>query len=319
MKVHNTTIFMGDMTRDERHGNIRNEKRENSTNIFAGNLNKNFDPIAQKKKEARKQAMKIVTDTWDGDRKIDRDMEERENKIAQLRHDLKQARKDSNDIKEIRAGLRENYGVLEDSQEEKDLKLLEKEIDAKTPGKDVSISKEEAERINQLKENGLTEYQKHSLELKKDEAYYDKQAYDIEKQIETENAIIRGTKLERLKKDPMVAASKQAQEVLDAASKEIVGMLMDEAKDHIDEEMEEKKEAAKKKAEEEKEEKEKLEAIKEKKEQQEELTEEILESTEQMTEISSAQSDVLQEVKDLVNKMKLLEEDIKGAAVDEVL
>lgn len=275
MKVHNTAIFMGDMTRDERHGNIRSEKGRNSGNIYAGNLNKNFDPIAQKKKEARKQAMKIITDAWDGDRKIDSDMEERKSRIAQLRSDLKQARADSSDIKEMRAGLRESYGVAEDSQEEKD--------------------------------------------MKEEEAYYEKQAYDIEKQIETENAIIRGTKLERLKKDPMVKAGKQAEEVMDAASKEIIGMLMDEAKAHIDEEMEEKKEAAKEKAEKEKEQEEKLEAIKEKKKQQEELTEEIIESTEQMAEMSSTQSDVLQEVKDLVNKMKLLEEDIKGAAVDEIM
>lgn len=319
MKVHNTTIFMGDTSRDERHGNIRNGKNGNRGSIFAGNLNRNFDPVAQKKKEARKQAMKIITDAWDGDRKIDGSIEESRSKIAQLRSDLKQARQDSSEIKEMRAGLRESYGVLEDSQEERDLKLLEKEIDAGIPGKNVTLSQEETERINEIKAQGLTDYQKHSLELKEDEAFYEKQAYGIEKQIETENAVVRGIKLERLKKDPMVKADKQADEVMDAASKEIIGMLMDEAKDHIDEEMEEKKEAAREKAEKEKEQEEKLEAAREKKKEQAELTEEIIESTEQMTELSSTQSDVLQEVKDLVSKMQLLEEDIKGVAVDKIM
>lgn len=250
MKVHNTTIFMGDITGEERRGNTGSGKTGSSKNIFAGNLNNNIDPIAQKKKEARKQAMKIITDTWDGDRQIDNDIKERQNRIDKLRGELHQLRKDSE-------------GVEDD--------------------------------------------------------YYKEQIANIEKEIETENAIIRGTKLERLKKDPMVAAKNQADEVMDAASKEIVGMLMDEAKDHIDEEMEKKLEEAKKKAEEKKEQEEKLEKTKEKKEQQEELTEKIIESTEQMAEISSAQEDVLQEVKDLVNKMNLLGEDIKGAAVDETL
>ncbi|MBO5056558.1 MAG: hypothetical protein J6C64_09455 [Lachnospiraceae bacterium] len=319
MKVHNSTIFMGDTGRSERHGNMTADEKKSGSTIFAGSLNKTLDPIAQKKKEARKQAMKIVSDTWAGDKKIDSDLEERRNKIAELRSEIGQARSAINDIEAEREKLREAYGVEADSQEEKDLKLLEKEIDAKIPGSNVSISKEEAEKIEELKAAGLTEYQKRSLEMKEETVYYENQVYEKEKEIEVENAVIRGTRLERLKKDPMVKAQAQAEDILEAASKEIIGMLADEAKEHIDEEMEEKKEAAKEKAEEEKELEEKLEKIKEKKKEREELTEDILEAAGEMVQLDDVQSEVQQEIKDLVSKMKLLEEDIKGAAVDKTL
>lgn len=319
MKVNNVSIFVGDNSRAERHGRQQAQEKKTGGNIFAGDLNKCFDPIAQKKKQAREQAMKIVSDTFAGDKKIDDDMNARREKIKELKKENVQDQKTIREIEDQRTALRESMGVAEDSREEQDLKLLEKEIDAKMPGKKVTLTREEYERIEEIKKNGLTDYQRGSLDLKEAEGYYEKLIYERDNQIKVENAVIQGTKLERLKKDPMVKAQRQADEIMEAASREIVGMLMDEAKDHVDEEMEEKKEAAKEKAEEEKELEEKLEKTREKKEKQEELTEDIIESTEQMLELDDVQEDIQQEVKDMLNKMKLLEEDIKGAAVDEVL
>lgn len=318
MRVRNTSIFMGDTSRSERQGSLQEEKKKSST-IFAGNLNKQLDPIAQKKQQARQQAMKIVSDAWEGERKIDEDIEDRRNKIAKLRTDMGTARKQLKGIEEAREKLRKNCGVEKDSQEEQDLKLLEKEMDMYKPGKGVSLSKEEMERIAQLKKNGLTQYQQRSLEMKESGSVYEDEIAEIEKQIAEESAVIRGTKLERLKYNPMAEANKQADAVLEAASDEIIGMLMEEAKNHIDEEMEEKKEAAEEKAEEEKEQEERLESIKEKKEEQKELTEAITDVTEKMLEMDGVKTDVQQEIKDMMNKMKLLEEDMKGAAIDETL
>ena len=315
MKIQNTTIFMGDASRSQRHGKAEQDRTGNK-NIFAGGLNQKFDPIAQKRQQAREQAMKIVGDTWAGDKKIDDDIEGRRNRILQLRGEIRQARGSVREIEEQREALRESCGVEADSQEQRDLELLAKEMDAKTPWKQVSLTKEEGERIEQIRAQGLTEYQERSLEMKKGAEYYENQINEMKKEIEMENSIIRATRLERLKKDPMVKAQKQAEEIMEAASEEIVGMLADEAKDHIDEEMEEKKEAAQEKAEEAKELEEKLEKIKEKKEDQEELAEAIGELTEQTLQLDGVKTDIQEEIKDIVNKMKLLEEDIKGAVVD---
>lgn len=318
MKVQNTSIFVGDASRSQRHGRAQQQEC-GKKNVFAGGMNQNFDPIAQKRQQAQKKAMQIVGDTWENERKIDLDMEERRNKIARLQNDIRQADDSVREMEDARQALRESYGVEADSKEQKDLELLAKEIDSQTPGKKVSLTQEEREEIERIKAQGLTEYQERSLGMKQDAQFYEKQIEEMRGEIDTENAVIRGTRLERLKKDPMVGAGKQAEKIMEAASKEIVGMLMDEAKDHIDEEMAEKTEEAEKKAEEEKEQEEKLEKLKEKKEEQEELTEAIADLARDTVQLDDVKTDIQQEIKDMVTKMKLLEEDIKGAAVDAVL
>lgn len=309
MKVQNKSIFMGESVQSERHG--ANAKKSGRANVFAGDVNKAFDPIAQKKQQAREKAMKIVTDAWTGDRKLDESLEERRNKIRELEDTMKEAGSNLKWANEERTALRETYGLTEDSQEEQDLRLLEKQADNKP------LTKEEQERLAQIQEaGGPTEYQKHSLELYKTASAYKQEFEKAKEGIHQESAAIQSTKQARLKHDPMVKASKSAEEVMDAARKEIIGMLYDEAKDHIDEEMEEKKEAADKKAEKEEEEKERIEKRKEEKEKKEEFIEEISEDMTTLLDADNLMDDVQKEIKKIMEEMKLLGEDMKGAAVD---
>ena len=138
-----------------------------------------------------------------------------------------------------------------------------------------------------------------------------------EKLLEQGYAADRQSKLERLKSDPMVKAREQADSVLEAASDEILGDLIAEGKQHIDEKLEEEK----KKAEEAKEKKEELEeqieARKEDGKEQEKLTEDILEAAKEMENAGNTVSDAQQAIKTLMNKMSLVEDDVKGAAVDQ--
>lgn len=316
MKVQNTTVFMGDATKKQRQEGIAETDNKSKSTIFAGGLNQVLDPIAQKRREAREQAMKIVGKAWAGEQKIDDDLQARRNKIKEMQSQMSAANDEIKKIEEDRLALRDSYGLKEDSQEEQDLKLLEKERDAFKPGSGITFTEEETKRLAQLHQQGMTGYQQRSLEMKAGEALYKKEIEEAEKIIREENAVIRGIKLERLKTHPMADANKEAEEVLAAASDEIVGMLVEEAKEAIDEKMEEQKEAAEAKAEEEKEEEEKLEKVEERKEQQEELSEEISEMTKQAVGLEEVQTDVLKEVQNILDKMKLIEEDIKGAAVD---
>ena len=317
MKV-NQTIFMGDDTLRARHGQESAQNDSNKKSICAGGLNKAVDPILQKKQQAQKQAMKIVGDTWANDRKIDDDLDERRARIKENREIIGKAKDELNRISKEREALRERYGVEEDSQEEQDLKLLEKEIDAKKPGSEVRLTKEEWEKIEEIKKNGLTEYQTRSLEMKNGGGLYEDEIAEAEKIIKMETAVISSIKLERLKKDPMVEAQKNAKEIIDAARDEILGMLIDEGKDHIDEEMEEKKEAAEKAEEKKEEQEEKAEKKDEKEAQEEQFREQIQASTELMTKSDELLDDVQRKVKKILDEMKLLEEDLKGAAVDTV-
>lgn len=321
MKVQNTTIFMGDNTRRERQNGVTEEK-SSPKNIFAGNFNKKLDPIAQKKQQARQQAMKVVGDAWEIDRKIDQSLEDSRNRIKEYQDQIGNANAELKRIEEERLELRDSYGVEEDSQEEKDLQLLVKRVDSQRGGSDVHLTEEEYKRLAQIDAQGLTEYQQRSLDKYKSGDSYAKEITEAEQGIQSEDYFIRETKRELLKSQNMIKAQKSADDIMEAASQEIIGMLIDEAKDHIDEEMEEKKEAAEEKAEKEKEEEEKIEKIKEDKAEKEEFAEGVSEQVEDITkyvvEMEDTMGDVQQEIKKIMDEMKLLEEDLKGAAVDTV-
>lgn len=317
MRVQNNTIFMGDSTISDRHSGGAEEKKERNS-IFAGDFHKKFDPVARKKQDARKQAMKIVSEAWAGDQKIDNDIEERRSKIRKYQEQMSEASGKIKEIDEERAALKSTYGVTEDSQEEQDLKLLEKEMDAKKSG--AQLTEEEKEQLAQIREKGLTEYQQRSLEMKESRSQWEADFANAKNGAYAENASITSTQIDRLKSHAMVNAQESADDIMEAASREIIGMLVDEAKDHMDKEMEEKQEAAEKKAEKEKEEEEKIEKAKESKEEKEEFAEEAARQAADMTgymaEMDNTMDDVQREIKKLMEEMKLLEEDLKGAAVD---
>jgi len=318
MKVQNTTIFMGDETLRARHGYEDAGEKQDKKNIFAGGLNKAVDPILQKKREAQQKAMKIVGDAWAGERKIDDDLDARRAKIEQCRDRIGKAKDELKEIENSRIQLRERYEVEADSKEEQDLKLLEKEMDSQKPGSDIHLTEEEYKQLEEIKAAGLSEYQQRSLDLKKGGEFYEDELTQATEEMLMENSVIRATELERLKSQSIMKAEKAADEIMEAASDQIIGMLIDESKDHIDEEMEEKKEAAEEAEEKKEEEEEKIEKREEKKDEEEQFREQIKASTELMVSSEDVMDDVQREIKKIMDEMKLLEEDMKGAAVDTV-
>ena len=319
MKVQNNSIYMSDDIRSARHGENGKTNNIQRKSIDGTALHAKFDPVVAKREEAKKKAMKIVKDAFAKEMKMDDDLNARREKIKTLEHGMGEANKSIKEIEDGRSALRDVYGVDTDSQEEQDLKLLEKEIRYKIPGNDVHFDDGDIEKIAELKKNGLTEYQQRSLEMLEHEVPYATTAYDNKQEIMVENLIISATKLERLKSDPMGKAQKQADAIMDEASKEIVGMLVDEAKEHIDEEADKEKEKAEAEKEKAEELQERIDVAKEKKKENEELTEDILEGVADATQTSTDVKAAQQEIKDMMNKMKLIEEDIKGAAVDKTL
>ena len=315
MKV-NQTIFMGDDSLRARHGHENPKEDQGRKTIFAGGLKKVLDPIQEKREQAQKQAMKIVGDTWGNDQKLDDDLDNRREKVKECQEKIGAANDELMEIKNRRIQLREDMGIAEDSEEEQDLKLLEKEIDSYKSGSDIHLTKEERERIAQIKAKCLTGYQERSLAMKNGGALYETEINEASREMQGENAAIKSIELERLKKDPMVGAQKAKDEILEQASDQIVGMLMEEAKDKIDEEMEEKKDAAEEAEEKKEEEEERAEKQDEKKAKEEQLRDQIKASTELMTKSDELLDDVQKDVKKILDEMKLLEEDLKGAAVD---
>ena len=287
MKVEtNITLFAGaepDFTHvvktDE---NIKKSDKERKT-IFARDFQGNRtlqERIQQRKEEARQEALKIVRDTWAGDQAIDQELDGRREHILKLQEENKQIQGELRDVEEKRAELMDMYGVTEETP-------LEEQPE---------------------------EYREWMQDLN-DREFHNKKLLDKNKQdIIVENAVIRGTRQERLKKDPMVKAQKQADAVLEAAGDEIMSMVMDAGREHLDEEQAKREEQAEKL----KEEKEKLEEIQEKRDERQEELEELIEDipVDEMLELDRAKENIRQEVQNIVDKMKLVAEDIKGAMVD---
>ena len=310
MRVKITTIFMGAVARGgDRIGGMPG-KKENRNTIFGGDFGRKNDPVAQKMQQARKQAMKIVGDAWNSDQAMMDGLNDVRNKMQEYKKEIGEANAELKWIRDERSSLQEGYGVAEDSQEQQDLKLLEKEQDKQF------LTKEERERLAQIHEEGLTDYQKRSLELKASGAYYEDQKAQAERGMKAANEAVSSYQREMEKSQTMIKAEKSAENILEAAMEEVRGMLWEEAKDHIDEEMEEKKEEALEKAEEEKEKEEQIEEAREKKDEKEEFAEQVADSTKLMTEADSVMEDVQREIKKILDDQKLLEEDLKGAAVD---
>ena len=287
------------------NGTLFVEKNEagKKQNFFVGDTAFANDPIAEKRKEAQEKAMKVITDAWDSDKAIDKSVQDRKTHYEEMLVKKEEAQSYLNDINQQKEALKEEYGITEE-----------------TEFKDMP-----------------EEYKQRMLELEDQADAFKVQIYDADKLMKDDIADIKAIALERLKSDPMVDARKTADAIEAAANEEIIGMAMQEAKDHIDEKLEEAEEKAEKKAEEEEVKEEKLEDIREIKALQEAIIEgtkeavekaearrreneapempidELIELTKTNTETDKAQK-ILDEIK---YSMNLLEADLKGIEVDE--
>ena len=310
---------MGEDRLRTQYSGQQNKEVSDGKSIDGRVLSAKVDPIAAKREEARKKAMQIVGNAFANEMKIDDDLNERRERVKSLQNDIGEANRAIKELEEGRAALKDKYGIDEDSQEEQDLKLLEKEARYKIPGSDVHFEKDELKRLGEIKKNGLTEYQQRSMEMFEQESSYIISSNANKQEIMMENQVIIATEIERLKTHSMVDARDQADAIQEEARKEIIGMMVDEAKDHIDKESKEQKEKAKAEKEKEEELQARIDAVKEKRKESEKLAEDILEGVENVESVQNDMNAAQQEVKDMMGKMKLIEDDIKGAAVDEAL
>lgn len=320
----------------EQRGGDKAKSGQKSESIFAGDLNL-MDPIEQKRKQAQKQALKLIQDAWANEQAIDESVQERKNHYKEMMELKEEAQNQVDDIDSRKEELKEIYGIAEDSEEQNDLELLEKRQDYQNGLSDSRLTEEEMERLKEIDKKPLTEYQKRALEYNDLSAKFKKELENAKKSIADDAADMRSIAIERLKSHPMVDAQKSADKIMEAASKEIVGMLAEEAKENIDEKNEEEKEKAEETSQKKEEKEQQIEAQKEKIAIQEALIEGTKEAVEEakrevernrmpeidmedMVDIANVykqSGSVQQGLDDIKNSMKLLEADLKGIQVDE--
>ncbi len=234
----------------------------------------------------------------------------------------------------------EAYGADRDFDKQvgkiKDL-AKEMKIEKAAAQEDKKAAEEAIEAIK--KEANLTEYQSRMLEA-------GEQLDTAQKRIDEADAALVATRQsltdaaqEKNKNHAMMDAQNEAEAIMDAAEKSVVGMVMNDAKDKIDEKAREEQEKAEEKKEEE-EKQEKIEAERaEKKAIQEALAEGSKEAVQEAREQSRQRgnddleltdvlgSDPTQRIEnagnvnaaldELKNKMALIDADLKGIKIDE--
>ncbi len=312
------------------------QKGERKT-FFAGDLN--LDPIADKKKKAQQKAMKVVEDAWKQDQAITDSIAKREDHYAKLKDEVKTINEEIGRLNDKEADLMEEYKIDPDSQEQKDLELLEKrqDVDKGLLSRN-SLTEEDQARLKELDQKPLTEYQERALAAHDAKGVFMLNKAEYEKQMKDDMANVRAIQLEALKHNPMVGAQKEVEEIYKQLSDEIIGMIRQDGVDHLDEVQEENEEKAEETKEKEKEQKEE---IAEKKEQRaieaalrtgtEESNEKAkaihrqneadmdveLDAAIDYDKLGDTSGSVSKSLDEIKNSMNLLEADLKGIQVDE--
>ena len=280
MNINLNTTFTNENIKAVNNGQSVLKGQNNVINGKTLNLGSNL--LDEKKAQAKKDAMKLIRNAFEGDQKISNEFNEKKRHVEELIKDKGEADKVINDIENERKMLRDEYGLTENSQEEKELKLLEKDFRFGLPGSDVSLSEEERKAVAEIKERGLTEYQSRSMEKLDYVKNYIVKSYANTLEIQDENRSLGMMEREMLKNTSMIDAKKEAKKLEEELNEQAVTIAMDEAKDNIDSDFEEKKEGA-----------------------------------ESMSRITKSVDEAQQEVKEMMTKMKMLDEDIKGIEVDD--
>lgn len=326
MRIENTQvrIFAGDSFARNMYG--VNDKAGKQS-LWQTNASTQTDRVEEKRKEAQKKAMKIVSDVFEAEKSVDNDLDSRRQRIAAAEMEIDAAKTELKEYEKQKEELKQLYGIEEDSQEQQDLLLLEKRRDSMMVNSDVELTKEDLEQLARIDKEGMTDYQKRSLEIDGYGEPFRDAMKEAEKVIAEEQVIIREIGLERLKSAPMTEAVQTAGEIMESVKKEVIGMILEEGKETVDEKIAETEEAL----DEEKEETEKLEEhieeIQRKSDEIEEATaerrqeskkkDEILElPVDYLVELDEVKTEVKQEVNNMLSEMKMLVEDIKGSVVD---
>lgn len=295
----------------------------NGLTINGSRLNLGDDLVEEKRKKAKSLAMELMLDVYNSDKKLDDTAKEKSAHAKKLYAENEEAVRMISDIQKEKENTNELYGVNEDSGEAKDLDILRRGRESMGNPQAV-LSEEEYARYKELYANGLSDYHQRMLSLDSDEKIYRDKISDNMKDIVKDYAFNRNLSIERLKSHDMLDAKKQGEQIVEAASKEIIGQVMQDAVDNIDEDMEKEKEDALEKKQEQKELEQRIEKAKgeeHKDDSNEELMYEIDNALDNVNKIGSGDTAKSPEKSMglMVAQLQLSAEDVKGLVVDNKL
>lgn len=305
--------------------NAKGVTKTNGKSIDARGLtmgNSTDERIEAKRALARKQAIKLVGDAWKRDENGVAQREELSDEKTKTLDKIRDLISKKKDIDNTIENYRQEYGVDIDSQEQKDLELLQKYQNNRNGSSFDSFSKDEVERLKELQNTPLSDYQKKALEQNGAKGTLDIEIQKLTNEVAGITESITDAKIDQLKSQDMLNAGEAADSILEASDKEILGMMIQEGKDSIDEKQEEEKEKAEEASEKREEQQERIDEAKENRREQQEILEadmktDKLENSMQLQKTSDSQMDEAQkQVNKILKDNNMINEDIKGIEID---
>lgn len=302
----------------------RNASGKQPKTVYAGDVLRSSDlrgRVEHRKGMAGNQSAKIVRDAWNGDRKLDRELEQLDQYTAELRQTVREQLGTIQDVNAQKEELQKIYGISDEEME-----IMAR--GAKVLIGEGELTEEEKAYYEITKRGWYPEYRQRISELTTAASEAWNAIGKARVKVLTYEKIAEAIHKERLKVHPMLDARKKAEEVMDAATEDIVGMVMDDTKEQIDKQQEEREEKAEEIKEEKEAREELLEERKEKDEELERLMEDIpleqivdgspqVEMRQQLLDIQSRiEMEVQKQVLDIQERTNMAIEALKGSMVD---
>jgi len=336
--ITSSAINRSDQANDTTNNNhtSKTDNNKNRDSILATELNMNQqDSVTMKKIKAHKEAMKTIIDQFTSDQKIDDNLKSRREHISALNNVIAESQNEVRTIEDLKHQVKDSFAVTDDSEEQSNLKLLEKQNESLKKGSLVKLTDQEKQKLKTM--GPKTEYQLAILDYDKIQDVWKENIKVAKNEQQGEKGIIKGIRDALLQIHPMADAKIEEKNILDTANEEVIGMLIGEAKDHVDEEHDKEEEKATKEAEK----KAKEDAIKEKAAQNNTTlnndktdnnsdnsnsdktsgpsSSNSIDNMSQIQNAASEQQKFQVELKNLVDNQKLTVDDSKGIVVDKQL
>lgn len=277
--------------------------------IYAGSIQNNDKNgnslLEQRKALAGRQAKRVIANVYAGEKRLDAQKQKISDNFTDLLTENGTLGDQILENQKKMDALQKKSGVEQDSQEQKDLELLEKGYDLLFGQTNETFTQDELDQLRGLNQTGLTSYQSQTLFLYGRNRSLKSTISGNTKAMQALNSGLTEMKLERLKSDPMGQAQKAADEILAQSSKDIIGLLIGEAQDHLDDKQQEREEQQQKQE--------------ERAGQQSQQTQENQPGgTTQNASLSvqEIQDRVKSEMKKLLEKMKSLSDSLKGSGIN---
>lgn len=321
--MNNQAAAQGIDNTDKNTDNSKQTKNRKTINASELNLKPyNDNQIDAKRLRARKQAMKLISDAWKSADKTDKNIEDMKlDKLNKL-DEITELKNKVSDLENEKEAYRVDYGVDKDSQEQKDLELLEKYQNNRYGSAEDTFSKEELDRLKELQNTPLTEYQEKVLKLNSSQIHFKDEIGQKELKIACTTASIALAEIDRDKSQEMLKAQDSADQIIGVVEGEVKNLLVAEGKDNIEDKAEGNKEKAGEAEKKQEEQQEKIDEKRKERKEQEEIIEGQAEADKlemnasvkgnDIDHVTEAQKQIVRIMKD--NKM--LNEDIKGIDID---